>query len=52
MKKVKFLALEIMIERQRLESMAERFGLLHPTVLRQSKKLDKLVNQIQQRLAS
>ncbi|MFZ5645666.1 MAG: aspartyl-phosphate phosphatase Spo0E family protein [Bacillota bacterium] len=41
-----------MIERKRLESMAEKFGLLHPNVIRQSKKLDKLINQIQQRLAS
>lgn len=52
MKKIKYLTLEILIERRRLVSMAERLGLLHPCVIRQSKKLDRLINQVQQRVAS
>lgn len=50
MKGINYLALEISIERRRLESMAERMGLAHPRVLRQSRKLDKLIVKIQSSL--
>jgi hypothetical protein len=52
MKKVKYLTLAILIERRRLESMALRLGFLHPKVIRQSKKIDKLIYQAQKCLAS
>lgn len=37
----------ILLERKRLETMASKLGLLHPRVIRQSRKLDRLIIKIQ-----
>lgn len=52
MKNVKYITLEILIERRRLESMIKRFGPMHQRVIRQNKKVAKLLYQIQQKAAS
>lgn len=43
------LHLQVSIQRQRLEDMAERYGLDDERVLVQSRKLDELVNELQRR---
>ena len=41
------LALKILTERQRLEYLAQMLGLQRPSVIKQSKKLDKLIVIVQ-----
>jgi len=41
------LAHKILTERQRLEYLAQMFGLKHPSVIKQSEKLDKLIFTVQ-----
>lgn len=38
---------KILTERQRLECLAQMFGLKHPSVIKQSEKLDKLIYTVQ-----
>ncbi|MFZ5649053.1 MAG: aspartyl-phosphate phosphatase Spo0E family protein [Bacillota bacterium] len=45
------LRIKLVIERHRLETMTEKYGLLHPEVLKQSKKLDEIIVRIQKEFA-
>ncbi|WP_082708131.1 aspartyl-phosphate phosphatase Spo0E family protein [Paenibacillus sp. DMB5] len=44
MDKLKILRKQIEYERTRLNQMEQTYGLLHPHVIRQSMKLDELIN--------
>ncbi|CAM4440848.1 MULTISPECIES: aspartyl-phosphate phosphatase Spo0E family protein [Paenibacillus] len=44
MDKLKILRKQIEYERTRLNQMEQTYGLLHPRVIRQSMKLDELIN--------
>ncbi|WP_342564614.1 aspartyl-phosphate phosphatase Spo0E family protein [Paenibacillus sp. FSL R7-0345] len=44
MEKLKVLRKQIELERARLNQMEQTHGLLHPRVIRQSMKLDELIN--------
>lgn len=45
------LHLQVAIQRQRLSDLAARYGQGDPRVLAQSRKLDKLVVELQRRMA-
>jgi len=47
MKEGNSLSQKILTERQRLEYLAQILGLKHPSVIKQSEKLDKLIFTVQ-----
>lgn len=47
MKNIYTLNVQLYIERKRLEAMVGKYGLLHPRVITQSQKLDKIIFQLQ-----
>ncbi|WP_150265559.1 aspartyl-phosphate phosphatase Spo0E family protein [Paenibacillus tepidiphilus] len=45
MRRLEFIQKRIEIERMKLNLLEQRHGILHPDVIRQSMKLDELINE-------
>lgn len=45
MRRLEFIQKRIEIERMKLNMLEQRHGILHPGVIRQSMKLDELINE-------